>query len=174
MRLILCIVASISFLSSKAQMHLHVGSFNYTQWQPFPAYKYFNDSGNVNQKWYFSTYSTISAGFGFFNGGSSTFISAPFGLQLNHPLNNNLIAFAGISAAPTFFSFSRSFTDPSFYKSYPGGTLSNAYGFGINSRVEMGLMYINDAKTFSISGSIGVERSSYPVYPTEIKKVNKQ
>jgi hypothetical protein len=155
-------------------MHLPVGSFNYAQWQPFPAYKHFNDSGNVNQKWYFSTYGAITAGFGFFNGVGSTFISAPVGLRVNRQLNNNLIAFAGVSAAPTFFSFSRSFSDPAFYKFYPGGTLSNPYSFGVNTTAEMGLMYINDAKTFSISGSIGVERSSYPVYPTEIKKVNKR
>jgi hypothetical protein len=174
MRLILCILASISFLASEAQMHLPVGSFNYAQWQPFPAYNHIIDSNNVNQKWYFSTYGAISAGYGYFNGGGSTFVSAPVGLQVNRQLNNNLIAFAGISAAPTFFSFSRSFTDPAFYKSYQGGPMSNAYGFGINSRVEMGLMYINDAKTFSISGSIGVERGSYPVYPTETKKVNKR
>jgi hypothetical protein len=90
---------------------------------------------------------------------------APVGLQVNHPLNNNLIAFAGISTAPTFFSFNHSFTDPALSKYYPGSYLPNTYSFGINSRVEMGLMYINDAKTFSISGSIGVEQSSYPVYP---------
>jgi hypothetical protein len=29
----------------------------------------------------------------------------------------------------------------------------------------LGLMYINDQKTFSISGSIGVERSSYQFMP---------
>jgi hypothetical protein len=121
----------------------------------------------MNQKWYFSKYAGISAGFGFFNGGSTTYISAPFVLQLNHPLNNNLIAFAGISAAPTFFSFSHSFTDPALYKSYPGSYPPGSYGFGMNPRVEMGLMYINDAKTFSISGSIGVERSSYPIFPVE-------
>jgi len=38
-------------------------------------------------------------------------------------------------------------------------------GLGVYSRAELGLMYVNDAKTFSVSGSIGVQRSSYPVYP---------
>jgi hypothetical protein len=33
------------------------------------------------------------------------------------------------------------------------------------SRADIGLMYVNDAKTFSISGSIGIERSTYPLLP---------
>jgi len=165
MRIVLLIFALLSFLSPKAQSYLPYGSMNFSRWQPFPAYNLPGDSTNLNQKWYFTTYSGISAGIGFFNGGSTTFLSAPVGVQLNRPLNNNLIAFAGISAAPTFFSFSSSFMNPSYNKSYPGGSLSNAYGFGINPSLQMGLMYINDARTFSISGSIGIERSSYPIYP---------
>ncbi len=143
---------------------------NFMQSFPLPGDHLSINDNPLNQKWYFSKYAGISAGFGFFNGGSTTYISAPLGLQLNHPLNNNLIAFAGISAAPTFFSFSHSFTDPALNKYYPGSYLPNTYSFGINTRVEMGLMYINDAKTFSISGSISVERSSYPIFPAD--KVN--
>jgi hypothetical protein len=147
---------------------------NFIQWTPFPGYNQIRDGRHLNQKWYFSKYAGVSAGVGFFNGGSTTVISAPIGLQLNRQLNDNLIAFAGISAGPTFFSFNRSFSDPAFNKSYPGTNFQNAYGFGINSRIEMGLMYINDARTFSISGSIGVERGSYPVYPTERRNIKKQ
>jgi hypothetical protein len=98
-------------------------------------------------------------------------------VQINHPLNNNLISFAGISAAPVFFSFNHSFMDPGLNKSYPGPYQVNPYSFGMNSRVEMGLMYINDARTFSISGSIGVERGyypGYPAYPVERRPVKKQ
>ena len=109
----------------------------------------------------------VSAGFGYFYGGSGSYIAVPVGVQLNHPLNNNLTAFAGVSAAPTFFSFNNAFTNPTAGKYYPGSYLPNTYSFGMNSRVEMGLMYTNDAKTFSISGSIGVERSSYPIYPVQ-------
>jgi hypothetical protein len=167
MRFKLWILATMFFLSSKAQTFKPSGGINYMQWIPLPGSHLLGDSNQVNQKWYFSKYAGLSAGIGFFNGGSGTYISAPIGVQLNHPLNNNLIAFAGISAAPTFFSFSHSFTDPTLNKYYPGSYLPNTYSFGMNSRVEMGLMYINDARTFSISGSIGVERSSYPVYPTE-------
>jgi hypothetical protein len=173
MRIVLSVLALISFLSSGAQTHLPVSTMNYASWQPFPAYNLLGDSSHLNQKWHLSTYTGISAGFGFFNGGNATAISAPVGLQLNRQLNNNLYAFAGISAGPAFFS-SRSFTEPFLYKSYPGSNYSNAYGFGINSSVEMGLMYINDAKTFSISGSIGVERSSYPVYTPDRANTKKQ
>jgi hypothetical protein len=161
MRLILLVFASMVLLSAKAQSYLPVSTLNFAQWQPFSTYHPYDDSNNLNQKWYLTKYVGISAGFGFFNGAGGSFISAPVGLQLNHPLNNNFIAFAGVSAAPAFFNFSSSFTNPS----YPGN-LTNAYGFGLNSRVDLGLMYINDAKTFSISGSIGVDRYSYPVFPS--------
>jgi len=175
MRKILLLIALISFLSPKAQTHLPVGSMNFTLWQPFPGYSPLGDSSYSNQKWHFGLYQGISAGFGFFNGSSATVLSAPVGLQLNRALNNNLYAFAGVSVAPAFFSFNPSYTDPVSNKSYPGYNLSNAYGFGANSRVEVGLMYVNDAKTFSISGSFGIERSSYPVYPSDrMNTKNKQ
>jgi hypothetical protein len=157
------ILTSAAFLSAKAQTYLPVSVMNFAQWQPFPAYRPSNDNSNLNQKWYLSQYVGISTGFVFFNGGGATYLSAPVGLQLNHPLNNNLIAFTGISAAPAFFNFSSSFTNPS----YPGNYMSNTYGLGLNSRVDFGLMYINDAKTFSISGSIGIDRYSYPVFPVQ-------
>jgi hypothetical protein len=166
MRTQLLIVGSLFFLSSKAQMVMPAASIGFSPWYPLPAYHFSGDSNQFNQKWYLSKYAGVSMGFGFYNGGSSTYIAAPVGVQLNHPLNNNLIAFAGISAAPTFYSFSHSFINPTASQYYPGSYLPNTYSFGMNSRVEMGLMYINDAKTFSISGSIGVERSSYPIFPT--------
>jgi hypothetical protein len=173
-RIFFFILLSILFLSTQAQRYLPVGSIGFTPWQPFPVYHSLQDSNQQNQKWYFSKYAGVSLGYTFFNGGGATYLSAPVGIQLNHPLNNNLIAFAGVSAAPTFFSFSHSFTDPAFYKSYPHSYLPNTYSFDMNTRVEMGLMYVNDAKTFSISGSIGIERSSYPFFPPERVNPKKQ
>ena len=167
MRVILIILASITFFSLEAQVHSSVNNMNYAPWSSYHGYHSFNDSSHLGQKWFFSKYAGISAGFGLFNGGRATVFSAPVGLQLNRPLNANLIAFAGISAAPAFFNFTQSFTNPVINKSYPGGSLTNAYGFGMSSRIEMGLMYINDAKTFSVSGSIGVEKSSFPSNPLE-------
>jgi hypothetical protein len=172
-RIVLGVLASMSFLSSKAQIYLPGYNMNFIQWTPFPSYDQIRAGNHINQKWYFTKYADVSAGVGFFNGGSATVISTPIGLQLNRKLNNNLVAFAGVYAAPTFFNFGRSFTDPSFNKSYPGSNFSNQYGFGINHGFQMGLMYVNDARTFSISGSIGVEQSSYPVYPTERRNSKK-
>ena len=90
------------------------------------------------------------------------------------PLNKNVSAFAGLSAAPTVFSVSRLYTYPALTPYSQGNTFSNRYGLGLNARVEGGLIYTNDAKTFSISGSIGVERGSYPVYPVNGTNVRKQ
>ena len=157
MRILLAILASITFLSSKAQLYLPSSHLNY----PLPS----------DQKWQFTKYASLSAGYTFYTAGhglsgGASYISAPVGLQLSRELNKNLYAFAGVSAAPTFFNFNRLYTQPVNNSSYPGSYLSRPYGAGLNSRVEMGLMYVNDAKTFSISGSVGVERGTYPVYPT--------
>jgi hypothetical protein len=164
MRAILLIFLSVSFFSTKAQTFLPFSGMNFGIWQPMPVYFPSGDSNHLNQKFYFNTYSAVSTGVSFFNGGSVTYLSAPMGFQVTRPLNDNVSAFAAISVAPTFYGFNNTFMNPGFNKSYPGTGISNAYGFGVNPSVQMGLMYTNDAKTFSISGSIGVERGSYPVY----------
>ena len=165
MRIILAIVASIALLSAKAQTHLPIGQSGYGQWVPFPDHHLLADSNSSDHKWRLSHYAGLSAG-AIFWAGSTSFISVPVGLQLSRPLNQNLYAFAGVSAAPVFFSFNHLYMQqPVLNPSYPGHNLPMGNGFGLNSRVEAGLMYINDAKTFSISGSIGVDRTSYPVYP---------
>jgi hypothetical protein len=114
------------------------------------------------KKWFLTSSSSIGIGFNFFNGGTATVVSAPVGLQLNHQLNNNLYAFTGVSLAPTYVNFNRSFLSPGI-KPYAGNGFKSEY-LGVYSSLNMGLMYINDARTFSISGSVGVERSSYPVF----------
>ena len=118
-----------------------------------------------SKKWFLTSYSNIGIGFNFFNGNTATVISAPVGLQLNRQLNNNLYAFTGVSLAPTYVNFNRSFLS-SGIKPYTGNGFKSDY-FGLYSSVNMGLMYINDARTFSISGSVGVGSSSYPMlfYP---------
>jgi len=40
----------------------------------------------------------------------------------------------------------------------------HANNLGIYQSASLGVMYINDARTFSISGSIGIEKSVYPSY----------
>ena len=150
-----------------------ISPLGYGQWVPFPDHHLIADSNSSGHKWRLTHYAAFSAG-AIFWGGSTSFISVPVGLQLSRPLNKNLYAFAGVSAAPVFFSFNRLYTQPVINPSYPGHSLPMGNGFGLDSRVELGLMYINDDKTFSISGSIGVDRTSYPVYPTNRTTTKKQ
>ena len=160
MRIILTIFILVSFLSAGAQTSLPLNRLDYMQWRPSPIQF---DAGKAGQKWQLQKYAGLSAGTVLF-GGNASYLSAPVGLQLTRSLNKNLYGFAGASVAPTFFSFSRLYNDPGFKANYPG--LQNGYGLGLRSRVEAGLMYINDDRTFSISGSIGIESSSYPVRPS--------
>jgi hypothetical protein len=126
-----------------------------------------------SRKWFVSSYSNVGVGFNFVNGSRATVVSAPIGVQLNRRLNDNLYAFTGISLAPTYINFSRSFLSPGF-KSNTGNGFKSDY-FGVYPSVNAGLMYVNDAKTFSISGSIGVQRSNYPLLlysPANVQRIN--
>ena len=118
-----------------------------------------------NKKWFLTKYSGISTSFSFFKGGNATVFAVPVGLQINRRLNDNFYAFAGVSAAPAYINFNRSFLSGNGSKTFQNNSNLNTNGFGMYSRAEMGLMYINNDKTFSISGSIGIERSSYPLFP---------
>jgi hypothetical protein len=115
--------------------------------------------------WSLTPYGGFSTSFLRYNGGSATVFSAPMGLQLNRRLTNNLYAFAGVSVAPAYVNFNHSFLSPNASKFMPTYGAFNPHGMNLYSRAELGLMYVNDEKTFSISGSIGIERSSYPMYP---------
>jgi hypothetical protein len=165
MRVLFMIFGAMFFLSVNAQQGLPPGIMNNSGIGVMPYYRPQMDSSALNSKWSFQKYVGISSGFGFFNGGQSSVISAPVGMQLNRRLNKNLYAFAGLTVAPSYFTYNRSFNDFNIYKSNPGNTRFNSNGFGIYSRAEAGLMYINDERTFSISGSIGIDRSNYPAYP---------
>jgi len=159
-RTILFAAILISAGAVKAQSPLSFGAMNGIQ----PGFSHFNqvaDSNHVQKKWFLSKYAGISTGFVAFRGGSGTFLSAPVGLQINRQLTNNVYAFAGVSAAPTFFNFNSSFYQPGMNKN---NGFMNANNFNINPAAYMGLMYVNPERTFSISGSIGVSRSSYNSY----------
>src|ERR1041385_6937939 len=125
------------------------------------------------KKWFLTSYSNIGIGVNFVNGATATVVSAPVGLQLNRQLNNNLYAFTGVSLAPTYVNFNRAFLSPGI-KSPAGSGFKSDY-LGLYSSVNMGLMYINDARTFSISGSVGVARSSNPMLfypPASVPRTN--
>jgi hypothetical protein len=171
MRTILLIVVLLSFATIKAQTVASLPIAGYTQGR-FANNIYLGDSLST-KKWSFSRYSGISTSFTFFKGGNATIVSAPMGLQVNRMLNNNLYAFGNIVFAPAYTNFNHSFITTGFNKNNPGNMFSGQGSLGVYSAASMGLMYINNDKTFSISGSISIEKSSYPLlpfYPTNNSK----
>ncbi len=118
----------------------------------------------AQKKWFISSYSGISAGYTFFRGGSAGYFAAPLGLQLNRRISNNVYAFAGVTVAPAYVNFNSAFLSTNINKGNPFNSLYQPGNLSIYSSARVGLMYINDARTFSVSGSIGVERSSYPLF----------
>ena len=150
--------------SVKAQTALPGGYINHLQQQSLLNNTHLKDS-TPGKKWFMTKYVGVSTGFSFFNGGNATVFSVPVGIQLNRRLTNNWYAFAGISAAPAYVNFNGSYLSPNTGKFSQPNNLYKSNRFDMYSRAELGLMYINDQKTFSISGSIGIEKSSYPLIP---------
>lgn len=168
-RVILFAAILITADAVKAQSPLSFGAMNGTS----PAFRHFNqiaDTNNLRKKWFITKDVGISTGFVAFNGGNGIFLSAPAGLQINRRLTNNLYAFAGVSVAPSFFHFNSALYQPGINKN---NNFMNATNPGIYSAAQMGLMYINSERTFSISGSIGVSRSSYNRYLPVYTPVNR-
>ena len=164
MRRILLSIIILSSVSVKAQSTLPADDMHNVQRGSFENNNPYVKSV-TGKKWFLSKYSGISTGYSFFKGGSASFVAAPLGLQLNRRLNNNLYAFAGVSAAPVYINFNSAYRSADLNKAYPVNSLFKSSSLGMHARAELGLMYVNDAKTFSFSGSIGVQRSSYPVFP---------
>lgn len=163
---ILIVAVSFFVLSVKAQTSLLPASFNGYH-SPYSLANNMFDAGNSNKKWFISRYTAVSAGYSFFRGGSFSYISVPVGLQLNRKLNNNLYAFAGVSVNPTYINFNQPIPLSGMNKGLYGSSMYAPNNFAIYPRAELGLMYVNDEKTFSISGSISVQRGGYAVFPPQ-------
>ena len=157
MRIVIVSLMLISSAAVKAQTVLPFYFTDYLHGKTIAA--------TADKKWSVTAYSGVSAGYTFFNGGGASVVSAPMGLQLNRRLNENLYAFAGVSLAPAYINFNHSFLSSPVNKTNQNNGLFKSNRFDLYSRVELGLMYINDARTFSVSGSIGVQRSNYPLFP---------
>jgi hypothetical protein len=150
----------MAFFLPRAQTHLPIGGrWGITPWQPYVPYSMLAND-NPNQGWQLRPYASVSAGYLFLGGGIS-YVSAPAGLMVFRPLNHNFTGFAGVNVAPTVFNMSRLYSDQLTNPAYRGNRFT---GLGVNAGVQGGIIYTNDAKTFSISGSISVERGSYPAY----------
>lgn len=125
----------------------------------------FTDSSRLAKKWSVMPYGGIGAGFGFSPAGQTNGFLAPMGVQVNRRISNNWYAFANATVAPGYSYFNQSFLSADVSKNLPLMSRYSANGLGIYNSVGGGLMYVNDARTFSISGSIHYSRSSYPAYP---------
>ena len=171
MRVIFTFIILIIVAAVKAQAVAPLSLTGYTPYTGFHNYYNLNDS-IPHSKWFFSKYGGVSTSFVFYNGGHATVFSAPLSMQLNRRLNNNLYAFTGISVAPAYIN-SNTFLSADINKVNPNNHFWQPRKLGMYASAEVGLMYINDAKTFSISGSIGIERSSYPALPYyQVNKAN--
>jgi hypothetical protein len=166
MRVIPIFILLICSIAAKAQTYAPFRSIYSVRPGMFgPSQNSFENPGN--KKWFVSKYASVSAGYSFFRGGGVSYLSAPIGLQLNRKLSNNLYAFAGASVNPTYFNFNQPIPLSGANKSFYSNNMFGPNNFGIYPRAELGLMYMNDDKTFSISGSISVQRSSYPMFPAQ-------
>ncbi len=117
-----------------------------------------NDAG---KKWFVSKYMGFYNSVHFFNDGNAIFLGTSVGLQVNRKLNNNWYAFTSISTTPAFIGFNHSFMLANTNKFMQANSLFSPSNFNMNPRAELGLMFINDQKTFSISGSISIEKTNY-------------
>ncbi len=164
MRLFFLFISLFFFVTVKSQTVLSPGFGVASQSPAILNNSHPHDSLSV-PKWFFSSYRGLSTSVSFFKGGNASIFSAPMGLQLNRRLNNNLYAFANVSVAPSYVSINPSYLS-GLNKNFTNSPF-NQNSFGLYPAASLGLMYINDAKTFSISGSISAEKSMYPMpyYP---------
>jgi len=159
------------FVTAKSQTVLSPGLGVYPHNQLFLNNQHLRDTVSA-PKWFFSSYSGLSTSVSFFKGGNASVISAPLGLQFNHRLNDNWFAFANVAVAPSYFSLNSSWLD-GFNKNL-SGTGFRQNSFGLYPAASLGLMYVNDARTFSISGSVSAEQGMYPVMPYPVNNGRQQ
>lgn len=163
-RTILFAAILLSAVSVKAQLPLSFGAYRGLQ-TGFEHLDQVLDTNRVQKKWFVTKFAGISAGFIGFRGGSASFLQAPVGVQLNRQLTNNLYAFANVAVAPAYLHFNSAFSQPLMGIKNYGLMNPNNHLLSINPAANVGLLYTNDQRTFSISGSIGVRGGSYMGYP---------
>lgn len=161
MRAFFLVVMLFFFVSVKSQTVVSPGASFYPQRSAFNNV-YLHDSLST-RKWFFSSYSGLSTSISFFKGGDASVFYAPLGLQLNRRLSNNWYAFANVSVAPSYVGINPSYLG-GFNKNFSNNPFKQN-SFGLYPSASVGVMYMNDAKTFSISGSVSAERGYYPGMP---------
>jgi len=162
MRVFFLAVMLFFFVTVKSQTVLSPGFGVYPQNTSLLNNYHLHDSV-AGPKWFFSSFSGLSTSVSFFKGGNASIFSAPMGLQLNRSLSNNWFAFANVTVAPSYISI-----NPSYLSGLNKNFSNNSFqqnSFGLYPAASLGLMYVNDARTFSISGSVSAERNVYPILP---------
>ncbi|MGF6847125.1 hypothetical protein QFZ51_002360 [Chitinophaga sp. W3I9] len=157
LRTLLFAVIFMSGMTVNAQIDSSFGAINGME----PAFRHrqqVGDTANIHKKWFVTKYAGLSTGFIGFKGGSSSFLSVPLALQVNRQLTNNLYAFGGVSVTPYVFRYNSVPYQPAVNKNQSWIQTNN---FAAWSDAKIGVMYISNDKTFSISGSVGVSRGSY-------------
>lgn len=171
MRTLLFFSLFFSAVSVKSQVPGFYGTPGFSHTAGFLPALPMQDSFSA-KKWSVSKFTAIATGISFYNGSRATFLEAPMGLQLNRRLNNNLYAYANIAVVPSVTRLNPGLLYTGMNK--PFGLHSSATNsFQVNPSASVGLMYVNDAKTFSISGGFSVERINYqflPYYPSVFPK----
>jgi len=150
MKLVFAILLLMTMLTAGAQTPLSIPAF---------------DTSRSNYRWQMKPFASVSAGYFFYQGGGASYLSAPVGLALFRPLNAHWTAFAAATVTPVVFPGTRlwpgAITNPASHP-YP---FAGRDGLGLSTGLQGGLIYTNEDRTFSISGSLHVERNSYRVYP---------
>lgn len=159
-RIILFAAILMSAVAAKAQTSPSFEGMSGTQ-SDFGHPKQVSDTNSIQKKWFVTKYAGISTGFVAFKGGSSNFLSVPLALQVNRQLTNNIYAFGGVSVVPSLFRYNNVPYQPAVNKN---NGLMQTNNFSAYSDAKIGVMYINNERTFSISGSIGVSRGGYNSY----------
>lgn len=168
MRWVFLLVVSVMGCATYAQTVLPPTFAAYTGMSSFAGALPRTDSSG-RKPWSFSRFSAVSTTFSMFNGGSATTVAVPVGLQVNRRLTDNLYAFANIAAAPAYTSFNRAFIAADPTKTNPYGRY-RANGMALYTSATLGLMYVSDDRSFSISGGISVQHNNFPVpyYPMPV------
>lgn len=162
MRLFFLIITLFFGISVKSQTILSPG-LRMAQQNEIHFNNNLSHDSSSSPKWFFSSYRGLSTSVSFFRGGNATVFSVPMGLQLSRRINNNLYAFANVTVVPSYININPSYLSV-LNKSFNNSPF-NQNSLGLYPAASLGLMYMNDAKTFFISGSISAEKSIYPRVP---------
>lgn len=119
----------------------------------------------VPKKWFVSSYTSLSAGFIGFKGGSASYIAAPIGIQLNRALNNKWTAFGGVSMTPVLLTH-HSMQAASSAKGFPNSFMSaNLNRFTVNPAAYLGANYTSGNHSFQVEARIVFDRGNYLTDP---------